>query len=834
MTRDDRAILLNRQWLALYLRVSQASAPEGDDAALAELLALRDRFSPQADADLGPAFDRMARLVALHLGAAQRQTLAAALARAPPLPAHPTLPAPPPPFDGHRHSLGPIRPQGHPGVSLVTCAMNRSANLVRALPSWLAQDAISEVVVVDWSSTTPVADDLAAAGIADPRLRILRVTDEPAWVLTQAFNAGFRAAACERVLKADADIVLAPDFFRANPLPRSAFVAGNWRNVGPGQAHVNGFFLASRVALHAVGGFNEHITSYGWDDDDIYDRLTRAGFRRHDVVPDTIRHLDHDDADRIGDAARAAPDVTLRQDLSAGTTFLIRRNRFVAMVMPEWDARSIPLPLRVVARSATALTVRRQGWTPSQVPEHVVEAANRHALAELASWRLGKRVMGLAPERLDLVLDRPNSQVSALDVEIALCAPELIARGGEGYLVLDLGAGVLDMTANAATLDAAFKRILAATRSRGLRPVLRAPFASLPPEAPACLTPLPLIASWEPLGDLHQITLNQLYGPGPTPTGLLRLGLTAHGIAKAARAAPARAAPAHAAPALASHRPRLFIDAQHGLGNRLRAMSSAAAIAEAAGRELVVVWQPDDHCDCRLGDLFDFPGAVEEVRFIGRAAASGAQVYNYMQNEPGARKQALILLETQADIYARSAFVLNSPASTWATENRFLRGLIPVDAVRDLVASVRHPNDISAHVRMEGGTTAAHLPYESAANWTAGDHALIDAWRGKSHFSHFLTRIDALAAEGRAGRIFLAADMAETYAAFQRHFGDRLAILPRARYDRSAEQLHYALADAILLGRSPLLLGSGWSSFSELAMRLAPGKIAVDLSGKDF
>ena len=135
---------------------------------------------------------------------------------------------------------------------------------------------------------------------------------------------------------------------------------------------------------------------------------------------------------------------------------------------------------------------------------------------------------------------------------------------------------------------------------------------------------------------------------------------------------------------------------------------------------------------------------------------------------------------------------------------------------------------------MEGGKKSEHLAYEKADNWTAADHALIDEWRSKSHFSHFLKRIDTLIAEGRAETFFLAADLPETYAEFQHHYGDRLAWLPRSLYDRSAEQLHYAMADAILLSRSPLLLGSGWSSFSELAMRLAPRKIDIALSGRDF
>ena len=35
-------------------------------------------------------------------------------------------------------------------------------------------------------------------------------------------------------------------------------------------------------------------------------------------------------------------------------------------------------------------------------------------------------------------------------------------------------------------------------------------------------------------------------------------------------------------------------------------------------------------------------------------------------------------------------------------------------------------------------------------------------------------------------------------------------------------------------GRAPRLLGSTWSSFSELAMRLAPEAPVIEMSGKDF
>jgi hypothetical protein len=209
-------------------------------------------------------------------------------------------------------------------------------------------------------------------------------------------------------------------------------------------------------------------------------------------------------------------------------------------------------------------------------------------------------------------------------------------------------------------------------------------------------------------------------------------------------------------------------------------------------------------------------------------------VYNYMTVEEGAAKDALVDGGQDGDIYARSAFVLKSPHSGWERENAFIRSLRPVAAIRALVESVRHPNDISAHVRMEAGPGRDQNSYDRPENWLASDHALIHKWRESSHFSRFTKRIDALIEEGTADTVFVAADLPETYDEFLKRYGDRIAWLPRELYDRSSDQLQYALADALLLGRARLMLGSTWSSFSELATRLAPGALKREMSGKDF
>ncbi len=293
-----------------------------------------------------------------------------------------------------------------------------------------------------------------------------------------------------------------------------------------------------------------------------------------------------------------------------------------------------------------------------------------------------------------------------------------------------------------------------------------------------------------------------------------------------------------AAPAHVLRRPWFIIDVQHGLGNRLRAMASAAAIAGRTGRELVVLWRPDHHCDCRLPDLLDYPGAVIEAD-PGAVLQDFADIScTYMEIEDGHCHGAPILAgppqESGASVFVRSAYSLSSPHCRFEDEQRFLKSLVPAAPVRALVAGVRHPNQVAAHVRMASGPGHDHLSYEAPGNWPAHRHAELATWRARSHARHFMTRIDALIAEGQCDSLFLAADLDTTYAAFAERYGSRLAWLERKSFDRSAQQLQYALADMLLLTKADRFLASTWSSFSDLAQRLSrPGR-RIEQSGRDF
>jgi len=752
-----------------------------------------------------------------------------------------------------------------PGVSLVTCSRNRSANLIRALPSWLACPEISEVVVVDWGSDRPVADELAAAGLTDPRIRVARAEGEARWILSYAFNLGFRLARFDHVLKADADIVLGQGFFAANPLPPASFIAGNWRRAGPGQSFVNGFFYLRTAGLMAINGFNEYITTYGWDDDDLYDRLVAAGTARVGVADGTVTHLDHDDVARLNQTSAETPSGWT--DLAQTAMYKIRTNRMIATIMPPWNRDRIMLPFRVQALPPgrpTRIALVRGGGTIHFVPPEQQATAERLAASEMLAWRAGLRAYELTWRQLDLLLTcRRLEAIQALQVELMLSGAGLAAAAAPRHLVADLDEGALAQ--GPAALAPLAERVLAAAQRSGRCLVWRLPRAQLPAGLPTALTSQAFVPSYYNIGATRDITLDEVRHDQSSP--VLRLRLSAADLAAAgppalpppattlapilaptlaatlAAAPPPLALPAPGtAPGTAPYsaalapprRDRLFIDAQHGLGNRLRAIGSAAAVAQATGREVVLVWQPDHHCQARITDLFRYDGAVIAESFLPRAAADGLSVLNCMEIEPGATRGAALVLTPGRDAYVRSAYVIAHPASTWDSENRLLHRLQPAPAVADLMAGAAPHRDIGLHVRMEGAPGSDTASYDAARNWTPEGHAAINHWRGQSHHARFMARLDALLADRPDARVFLAADLPATYRAFAETYGDRVAGLDRTLFDRSAQQAQYGLADILLLARCRHLLGSNWSSFTEAALRFSTTIKAHERAGVEF
>lgn len=315
----------------------------------------------------------------------------------------------------------------------------------------------------------------------------------------------------------------------------------------------------------------------------------------------------------------------------------------------------------------------------------------------------------------------------------------------------------------------------------------------------------------------------------------------------------------------------LFIHAQNGLGNRLRALGSGLALAKATRRVPVVVWEADAHLGAHFADLFRTSAdgtdigtvlykdlvvmdSFPEWRSIAAPRPKWAP-FNYMEKDgTGAHTgvklvfgpQSLHLKSTprfltkeravpdDAHVYLKSAYVAATvPAamSRPSVVNAEMRALRPVKAVTDLVASVDTRGAVGIHIRSRS-LASDNVVVDSDCEYTVTGADRTNFWRARSQLPAFLERMDAQLARNSRAVFFVAADDVSVLRKLHDAYPGRIRSIPRACDDRERSCVPYALADLLCLARTRRVFGSNWSSFSEAAARLGNGK--VYLSGVHF
>lgn len=307
----------------------------------------------------------------------------------------------------------------------------------------------------------------------------------------------------------------------------------------------------------------------------------------------------------------------------------------------------------------------------------------------------------------------------------------------------------------------------------------------------------------------------------------------------------------------ASVRPHVVVDVRFGLANRLRGLASAMALAASERRPLAVAWMADEHVSCSIGDLMvpplpfalvDAPAPLEAFA----AEPQRFQVVSYMPGytDPYAPKDAYgadtsrqwLATDRSRHLVVRTAYQLRHLRARWDYASHQLKRLRPVALVAaQLVADA---SMVGVHVR----SVVDALSDDLGANRTA----LLTAMRKRSAWSAFVSR---MAAEDAHTRFFVAADSEEAIEQLSLAFPGRVVRTQRpacasggggrgARVDldRGCCALHHALADLYNLAHTRRILGSAWSSFTEVAGFYSPqdwtglseSKVPIELVGKDF
>ena len=187
--------------------------------------------------------------------------------------------------------------------------MNRNDILATAVTSWLTAldkgQIDAEIIIVDWSSEVPIAESLYSKRIRDSRITIVRVDHQDAWILTVANNLAALFArpsdSPDRTLiKLDCDTFTSEDFFTLHSLTAGLFYAGNWRVAkDENELHLNGILVAPLKSFIEVGGYDERIQTYGYDDENLYERLIKSGLKRTNIARESASHLEHEAIQRL-------------------------------------------------------------------------------------------------------------------------------------------------------------------------------------------------------------------------------------------------------------------------------------------------------------------------------------------------------------------------------------------------------------------------------------------------------------------------------------------------------------------------------------------------------
>lgn len=214
-------------------------------------------------------------------------------------------------------------------ITLIAACKNRQESLAMAFPSWISHDHIDHIVLVDWSSSPYDWHRIPhlVPSLESGRLTVVQA-DAGDWALTRAYNLAAQFSVGEFLLKVDCDTFLQPGFFEKHPLPpKSTYYFVPWGSPrNSNEERLRGVWFGNRADFFKVGGYDERIVRYGYEDRDLYDRFdARAHMSSKPFDLDTLRH-------------NVAPDLVYQHtdEYIVSRRISIRVNEAIVKSLPSW------------------------------------------------------------------------------------------------------------------------------------------------------------------------------------------------------------------------------------------------------------------------------------------------------------------------------------------------------------------------------------------------------------------------------------------------------------------------------------------------------------------
>lgn len=267
---------------------------------------------------------------------------------------------------------------------------------------------------------------------------------------------------------------------------------------------------------------------------------------------------------------------------------------------------------------------------------------------------------------------------------------------------------------------------------------------------------------------------------------------------------------------------RLIIVPQGGLANRMRAIASAVVVAGRLNRPLTVVWHRNFELDAPFEILFQTDGLPFEL------AEPGSLKYHFYYEEP--RKRNLFLsrffvwlagnaferdlqLLSEDEVIARLAsrksdIVINSGYQFAGLGSDFFSSLF------------RFSKEVETAKRdmLKGKKPQASLQIRRTDNANSIRQSPLEC---------FEEVIEKHIAENPEFLFFLATDDNETKSILSSRYSGHIVFNPREARRDTPEGLVDAAAEFLIMAESPIIYGSYWSSYSEIASLYGDTRLVV-------
>lgn len=180
--------------------------------------------------------------------------------------------------------------------------MNRTNRVFDCLSSWCFHSIFDDIVLVDWSSSVSIMEDEKIKNLISSKsnIKIIRVDNEKYFNLSAGYNIAIKNCKNNNVLKLDIDHILINDNLlfefenMIKDLDNSFYCC---ENVTPEHW---GIVFMSKQLFDSVNGYDERLTGWGGDDNDLYYRMSKLRTKKiMSKIPFFIYHNPHGDALRV-------------------------------------------------------------------------------------------------------------------------------------------------------------------------------------------------------------------------------------------------------------------------------------------------------------------------------------------------------------------------------------------------------------------------------------------------------------------------------------------------------------------------------------------------------